>query len=87
MVTNPNSSSAAPLQAESPTASVSHPPAAEAVGHLITATNRVIADAHVHGRRRVTTADWLMSRLHFAIARRLARLAYGFAIRGKGRMQ
>lgn len=64
-----------------------HPPASEAVAHLITATHRVIADAHVHGRRRVSSTDWMLARLHFAVARRLARWAYGFAVRGKGRLQ
>lgn len=87
MTDNSNSVSGASLQPERDTASASHPPASEAVSHLITATHRVISDAHQHGRKRVSTADWMLARLHFAVARRLARLAYSFAVRGKGRLQ
>lgn len=75
------------LPPESETASNINPPALEAVSQLITASNRVIADAHQHGRKRVSTADWMLARFHFAVARRLARLAYSFAVRGKGRLQ
>lgn len=82
-----HSSSAASLQAESDTSTVSHPPAAVDVSHTIQAAHRVIADAHQHGRKRVGTFDWILARMHFAVARRLARWAYGFAVRGKGRLQ
>lgn len=87
MRSDSNSFSAAPPSADSATTSISTPPAAEAVAHTIQAAHRVIADAHQHGRKRVSTFDWMLARLHFAVARRLARWAYGFAVRGKGRLQ
>lgn len=86
-MTNSNPVSGSSLPPESDTASVINPPAAEAVSHAIQAAHRVIADAHQHGRKRVSTFDWMLARLHFAVARRLARWAYGFAVRGKGRLQ
>ena len=56
------------------------------VADLVTAAHRTIADAHEHGRKRVTLIDLWISRLHFAVARRLARLAWKFAMKGKGRV-
>ena len=61
-------------------------PAASTVASLITATNRTIADAHEHGRKSVRWRDLVIARAHFAIARRLARLAWRFAAAGKRRM-
>lgn len=83
---NPDQVSGDFLQPERATAETSHPPALSAVAQLITASNRVIAEAHEHGRKAVTLKDTLIARLHFAIARRLARLAWSFAMRGKGRV-
>lgn len=87
MTDNTKHSVSAASLAESATADASHPPAASsAVAHLIIATHRTIAEAHAHGRKAVTLRDTLIAQLHFAIARRLARLAWRFAMRGKGRV-
>jgi len=86
MTNNTNSVSGTPLPPESPTSDINHPPAMSDVGRLITATNRVIASAHQHGRKAVALRDHLIARMHFAIARRLARLAWRFAVAGKRRV-
>lgn len=66
----------------------SNPPSLplSAVASLIVATNRTIASAFAHGRRAVRLRDVLLARLLFAIARRLARLAWRVAQAGKRRM-
>lgn len=73
------------LPPESDTSAVINPPAAADVSHLITAAHRVIASAHQHGRKAVALRDHLIARFHFAVARRLARLAWRFAVAGKRR--
>lgn len=57
-----------------------------AVATLIVATNKTIASAFQHGRRAVRLRDVLIARVLFAIARRLARLAWRVAQAGKRRM-
>jgi len=73
---------------ERATASDASPPPVgpEAVAQQITATNRVIASAHEHGRKAARLRDVLLARLCFAVARRLARMAYRFALAGKRRV-
>ena len=84
--TNPISSPP-PTALDSATASdTSPPPAVEAVAHLIIATHRQIASAHEHGRKAVGLRDTLIARFHFAVASRLARLAWRFATAGKRRL-
>ncbi|MEY4377880.1 MAG: hypothetical protein RJB26_2430 [Pseudomonadota bacterium] len=74
-------------QPESATADdTSPPPAASAVAHLIASTHKQIASAHEHGRKAVGLRDVLIARMQFAIARRLARLAWSFAAAGKRRV-
>jgi len=88
-VTNTNDSvSGASLPAGSVTADdQANPPASSAVAHLITATNRTIADAHEHGRKRPAFKDVLIARALFAVARRLARWAWRVAETGRRRVQ
>lgn len=84
MNTQPNSG--APQPPDSPAASSSLHPQHEAVGHLITATHKLIASAHEHGRKAVRLRDHLIARVLFAAARRLARLAWRCAAAGKRRV-
>ena len=81
------SSSGTPLPAGSATGDASHPPASSPVAQLITATNRTIAAAHQHGRKRVTLVDHFISQAQFAVARRLARWAWRVAEAGRRRVQ
>lgn len=81
---NPESGRSLPESATADTHST--PPAMSAVAQHITATHRAIADAHEHGRKRTTLIDLWISRLHFAVARRLARWAWKFAVMGKRRV-
>lgn len=62
------------------------PNSPSAVAHLITQTNKLIASAHEHGRKAVRLRDHLIARVLFAVARRLARLAWRVAAAGKRRV-
>lgn len=84
MTSNPKSG--APQPPDRATASSSLHPQHEAVAHLITATNKVIASAYEHGRKAARLRDVLIARFLFACARRLARLAYRIALAGKRRV-
>lgn len=57
------------------------------VAGLVAATNRTIADAHEHGRKRPSFKDVLIARALFVVARRLARWAWRVAEAGRRRVQ